>query len=118
MLINKFILIIFKRPRVRYIADITDIPLEIRKGTDYLYLLNIIDHFSKYVASYLIKSKKSETILNKIKNFIDEEGAPLEFGFDNGREFFNKEVVNYLNNKNISIIKGKPYHPRSQGDCE
>jgi len=39
-------LIIFNKPKVRYIADLTDIPLELRKGTDYLYILNIIDDFS------------------------------------------------------------------------
>ena len=111
-------LIIFNKPRSRYIVDITDIPTEIRANTNYLYLLNIVDHFTKYANSYLLSNKNQNSILNCIKNFIEDVGEPIEMGFDNGREFLNRSVSSYLTEKNIKIVNGRPYNPRSQGAVE
>ena len=115
---EKVKLIIFNKPKARFVADLTDIPTDIKGNSPYLYLINIIDHFSKYVSSYLLSNKKGKTILDKIKSFITDVGNPDEFGFDNGKEFVNEDVTSYLLEQNIRIIKGKPYHPRSQGVCE
>ena len=43
---------------------------------------------------------------------------PVEFGSDNGKEFINPSVVNYLKENNIKLIKGLPYNPHSQGAVE
>ena len=96
----------------------TDIPSELKKGTDFVYMLNIIDHFSKYAGNFLLKNKKSKIVLNKISAFIEDVGKPIEMGFDNGKEFINKAVAGYLSENNIHIVKGRSYNPRSQGACE
>ena len=57
---EKVKLIIFNKQRARYIADIADIPTKIRENTNYLYLLNIVDHLTKYANSYLLSNKKSK----------------------------------------------------------
>lgn len=93
-------------------------PVELKHNSEYKYLFNIIDHTSKYVGSFLLENKKGESILKCIKNFFDDVGYPIEMAFDNGKEFINSALTNYLNEKNIRIIKGKPYHPKSQGVCE
>ena len=80
--------------------------------TKYIYLINIIDHFSRYINSYLLEKKIS--ILLCIKEFIEEKGVPMEFGTDNGKEFIkiskligirfikvNSTVIEYLTSKNI-----------------
>ena len=98
-------LIIFNKPKYRYIIDLTDIPTELTIGTNYKYLINIIDHFSKYTGSYLLENKTGNLVKEKIKNFLDEEGNPLEIGFDNGKEFLNKYVINFLySNKEYIIL--------------
>ena len=66
--------------------------MELRKNTNFLYQLNVIDHFSKYSKSYLLFNKNQQSILDKIKDFIDDYGSPIEFGFDNEGEFINKSI--------------------------
>ena len=112
---ENFKLIIFQRPRVRYIFDLTDILIELRGNTKYLYISNVVNHLTIFDNSYLFRNKAKISILEKIKNFIDDLGPPKEMEFNNVREFVNKFISSYLKEKNIKIIKGKTYHPRSQG---
>ena len=124
---EKYNLIIFKRPKDRYIADLTYIPLEFtnnksnkfyEENKKYKYILTITDHFSKLADSFLLEDKSQKSILSKIIYFFDYYGLPKEFGTDNGREFINHSVNNYLNKNNVKIINGLPYNPRSQGIVE
>ncbi len=96
----------------------TDIPTELRGKTKYLYLFNIVDHFTRYTNAYLLKNKKQNNIVEKLKDFFEEKGMSEEYGSDNGREFINSSVINYLNENNIKLINGRPYYPRSQGLVE
>ena len=66
----------------------------------------------------LLSNKNQNSILNCIKNFIEDVGEPIEMGFDNGREFLNQSVSAYLTEKNIKIVNGRPYNPWSQGAVE
>ena len=43
---------------------------------------------------------------------------PEEIGSDNGKEFRNRLIEDYLNDKNINYIHGNPYNPHSQGVVE
>ena len=45
-------------------------------------------------------------------------GMPEEIGSDNGREFKNKIMENYLAKNEIKIIHGMPYNPHSPGVVE
>lgn len=65
-----------------------------------------------------MKNKKSKTVLENIKKLIEDVGNSIEMGFDYTKEFINNAVSTYLIEKNIHIIKGRSYHPRSQGACE
>ena len=111
-------LIIFKRPKFRYIGDLSDIPNELKAGTKFLHIFIIIDHFSKFLDAFLLEDKKKESILKYLDYFCKFYGYPLQFGCDNGREFINEKVSNYLNDNNIKMVNGKPYKPRSQGVVE
>ena len=68
---EKFNLILFKKPKDRYIGDLTSIPIEFKNNVNntyydinknYNYIFTIIDHFSKFSESYLLKDKKQNTI--------------------------------------------------------
>ena len=111
--------LIFNRPKDRYVIDLTYIPIDLMKNKNNIYLLNIIDHFSKYLISYLIYNKKGQTISKKLAECFKKFGNPKEIGADdNGSEFSNKYVKNLLNNNNIKLVNGKPYNPHSQGTVE
>ena len=77
--------IIFDAPKDRYVLDITELPINFDNINNNKYLLNIIDHFSKLCKSYSLKNKKSDIILNCLKDFIELNGMPKSIGTDNGR---------------------------------
>ena len=110
-------IILTKYPKQRYVMDITELPKEFNKKNK-LYLFNIIDHFSKFGMSYIITDKKSETVLQFLKISFEINGYPEELGSDNGKEFKNLLIENYLRDNNIKFIHGNPYNPHSQGVVE
>ena len=55
----------------------------------YKYILNIIDHYSKLVGSYLLKHKYANEVLVKINDFIGHYGTPKILQTDHGKEFDN-----------------------------
>ena len=70
---EKVKLIIFNKPKARFVEDLTDIPTDIRGNSPYLYIINIVEHFCKYIPSYLLTNKKGKTILVKIESFFTDE---------------------------------------------
>jgi len=65
-----------------------------------------------------IKYKKGETVLGSVKDFIYKNGKPIIIHSDNGKEFCNNIFDDYCNTNNIKVIRGRPYHPQSQGIVE
>ena len=65
-----------------------------------------------------IKNKKAHNILNCLKDFIKIYGSPKSVSADNGKEFKNKLISDYLSENNIHYVHGLPYNPHSQGVCE
>ena len=63
--------IITNGSKIRYQAYIRYVPVELKVNNEYNYFLDIIDHFSKWLYSYLLKSKDSELVVSKIKSFIN-----------------------------------------------
>lgn len=110
--------IVFNKAKERIILDLTFLPFDLIKNTNYKYLLNWVDHFSKYVVSYLINKKTGVIIRDKLKSYFNKFGYPLQIGTDNGSEFNNKKVKKLLDTNNILHIKSKPYNPHSQGIVE
>ena len=80
--------------------------------------INLIDHFSQYSFSYILNNKSADTILQCLKECFVKNGIPEELGTDNGTEFVNRKVKNFLISKNIKFIHGKAFNPRSQGCVE
>ena len=95
--------------------DIADIPHEYsNNNNEKMYLLSIIDHFSKFAENFLINNKDKKTVLNKIKIFIKKYGPPDKILPDNGGEFINKQFKAYCSKNDIILIHGCPRHPQTQ----
>ena len=93
-------------------------PYYLQTNSNTIYLLSIIEQFSKFGYNYFLPKKKSETILGHLKEFINHYGKPNKLHTDNGLEFKNKIIDKFCQKKNIKWILGRPYHPQSQGCME
>ena len=71
----------------RYQCDIWYLPEKLRENNDYLYCLDIIDHFSKYIMSFPVVNNNAENVLNCFKEFCILKGYPKILQSDNGVEF-------------------------------
>lgn len=78
----------------------------------YKYIFNIVDHFSKYLGTYLIENKTAKEVLYCLNDFIIKHGKCDIFQCDNGREFSNNIINNYCTEKDIKLIHSSPYHPQ------
>ena len=106
--------IITKKSRERYVIDITELNDDINdKKYNYKYILNVIDHYSKFCSSYLLESKKAEEIIICLNDFISHFGSPKHFQCDNGGEFKNDKFEDFCHSHKIHIIHSKPRHPQT-----
>ena len=87
-------------------------------GQNTIIYFFIIDHFSKLSKRFLLENKTKEAVLPAFENFCKIYSLPEKFGCDNGREFINNAVLNFLNKNNIKLVKGAPYSPHLQGVVE
>ena len=99
----------------RYQADTVELDSRISHNHTYPYILTIVDHFRKYGFAYAIPDKKAETIRNYMAQAI---GEPAMLHTDNGKEFVNELLTNWLEKRNAQHILGGKYHPQSQGAVE
>ena len=79
--------------------------------------MTIVDHFSKYGFAYAIPDKKAEIIMNyMVQAFVIGDTQMLYI--DNGKEFVNELLTNWLEKRNIKQKLGGKYHPQSRGAVE
>ena len=58
-------------------------PDEFNNDNKCIYLLNLIEHYSKFWMSYIIQNKNAKTVKEKIKLAFEFHGYPEELGSDN-----------------------------------
>ena len=105
-------------PHYRYVADLWTIPKEIANNIEYKYILDIVDHFSKWYYGYPLKTKEAKEVCRKIEIFCENFGLPKILQTDNGKEFDNKILNDYCLENNIKLIHSSPYHPQTNGTVE
>ena len=67
-----------------------------------IYLLCVIDDFTKYTWIKPLKDKKCEIVLNVFIEIVDESSRkPNNLRVDQGRKFFNKLMQEWLDNKDF-----------------
>ena len=72
------------------------------KNKNARYLLCIIDVFTKYAWVKPLKVKKVKTVLKVFIEIANESNRkPNKLWFDQGREFYNKLMQEWLDNNNI-----------------
>ena len=84
------------------ILDLKDYGSENNRG--YRYVLVIIDNFSKYGWTILLKIKNAQTIRDSFENIlINSKRKPNLIKSDHGKEFYNNIFQDYLNKNDIKL---------------
>lgn len=84
-----------------------------------IWFLHLIDHFTRYSASCVIKTKKKEEIVKRIfEVWIRHFGPAKKFLTDNGGEFCNDEFISLCENFNIRVCTTAAESPWSNGLVE
>ena len=81
-------------------------------SNDARYLFTVVDHFTKFGWAILTKNKKTETILSAFKYWLTSYLKSNFLYTDNGGEFRDIVMENYLKENNIDHIAGGSYNPQ------
>ena len=84
------------------ILDLKDYGPE--NNRNYIYVLVIIDNFSKFGWTLSLKNKNAQTIKDSFENIlINSKRKPNLFESDRGKEFYNNIFQDFLNKNNIKL---------------
>ncbi len=98
------------KPNVIFQIDLIDMMYLEKQNKHYKYILNCVDIYSRYSFLRLLKNKESQTILEAVKDIIEESGKPKIIQTDQGSEFktpFNE----FLRDNEIKQIFNHSYSP-------
>ena len=75
-----------------------------KNNRGYRYVLVIIDNFSKFGWTILLKNRNAQTIKDSFENIsVTSKRKPNLVEFDGGKEFYNKFFQDFLNENSIKI---------------
>lgn len=76
-----------------------------------VFILVVVDHFTKWMEAWILKSKTDNEIKNSIEEICDAWGTiPKKIISDNGLEFKNRKLLAWEKMKNIQWEYGSLYH--------
>ncbi|CAG7732256.1 unnamed protein product [Allacma fusca] len=110
--LHKPVVGMFKRRRVwipgigdQYMLDLLDLSKYAPQNNGYKWLLTGIDGFSKVANVVKIKDKRAETVLKAFKLLLKKfKNKPNYCQFDEGKEFVNRQFLDYMQEQNIKRI--------------
>ena len=106
-------------PHYRLLVDFTYLDQKYYHGkTKYKYIIDSIDHFSKFYWGFLTEDKSANTAFLKIKMFILINKKPVLLQTDNGLEFHNRLLSESLENEDVKHIFSRSHHPQTNGCLE
>ena len=83
-------------------ADLAEMESLSFKNKNVKYLLCVVDVFTKYAWVKRLKNKKGKTVLNAMIEIVNEfNRKPNKLWVDQGREFCNRLIQEWLNNNDI-----------------
>ena len=84
-------------------ADLADLRSISRENDNYVFLLIVIDVFSKYLWVVPLKNKKSTTVKDAFEKIFVKGRIPKKIHTDQGTEFFSKETEKFLEKLGIKL---------------
>ena len=84
-----------------------------------MYLLTLMDHATGWAEAYPISNRTGEAVVQKLcRDYIPRHGVPTIMIHDNGTEFTNSTVQDYLCKLGVEVRRTTPYHPQTNGKLE
>lgn len=92
-------------------------------GWGWYYLSTILDDYSRFIVHWeLCKTMKTEDVQRTINRALQAVDLPKEFRpkllSDNGSCYIASELKDFMKDKKMQLIHGKPNHPQTQGKIE
>ena len=84
-------------------ADLIDMNSLTNENDGNIFILMVIDVFSKYAWSIPLKNKKAETVIDAFKKIFLTGRKPKKIHTDKGSEFFNSKAEMYFKKLNIQL---------------
>ncbi len=107
---TEYYAIIVREILARVQADLID--MRTNSDREYVWILHLKDHFSKFSMLYALTSKKASEITFCINLFVRHLGVPGILQCDNGKEF-KCALLQSLKKYNIKLINGSRRTPRT-----
>ena len=95
------------------LVDMHKTPVQ-NSGKTFMYVLVILDVFSRYLFLRALQSKSSTEIASHLLQLFSDIGPPKRVQTDQGTEF-KGAVKQIMKTFKVHIIRSRPYHPQSQG---
>ncbi|CAF1095491.1 unnamed protein product, partial [Didymodactylos carnosus] len=98
------------------LIDMRTRPDVVLSDTVYLWILDCIDHFSKFSWASPLLTKSANEVALRLKELFYVFEPPRLLHSDNGREFV-ASVIDGLKVlfPSMCFVRGRPRHPQSQG---
>ena len=92
-------------------------------GWGWYYLSTILDDYSRYIVHWeLCKTMKTEDVKRTVNRALQSANLPRGYNpkllSDNGACYIAAELRDFLADKKMKLIHGKPNHPQTQGKIE
>jgi transposase InsO family protein len=87
------------------------------------YLTTILDDYSRYIIAWdLCKNMRSDDVERVVLKALDRTGLKVHerprLLSDNGSCYVSGDLKQFLEEKSIAHVRGKPHHPQTQGKIE
>ncbi|XP_068687781.1 SCAN domain-containing protein 3-like [Montipora foliosa] len=98
------------------LMDFRDLPCTCRNPDK--WVINLIDHQTKFVNSHPLHAKSADEVLDAVKNYCLSYGYPQKILTDNGGEFCNAKLKLFCEENQINLSHGAARTPTTQGLVE
>ena len=98
------------------LMDFQNLPCTCRNP--HKWVINLIDHHTKFVNSHPLHAKSADEVLDAVKNYCLSYGYPKKILTDNGGEFCNAKLKLFCEENEIKLSHGAPRTPTTQGLVE
>ena len=103
------------KPLERISIDLTDM---MSGSNGYRYVLTVIDHYSRFVKFYPLRTKTTDEVSKHFKIYLNDFGVPKSVILDNGGEFTSQQFKELCQTHNINTGYTTPYHPEGNSVTE
>lgn len=109
--------VLAKKVNERWQCDLVELERFAPYNSGYVYLLNVVDVFTRFLWSVPLKQKEAALVRDALERIAAENGYPRVLQSDQGTEF-KAEVDDWCKEHNIKHSRSKSYSPRGNGLIE